>query len=70
MSLRPETGSRVVLATGSFEQECVVLPPERDRYRMVAVQTTRAYTTRDQFGWPVRHPKGEVLLYRPPGWPT
>lgn len=63
---RPEPGTRVVLPTGSFMQECIVLDPSEDDYGMVAIKTTRQYTTRDQFNFPVRHPKGEKS-YMP--WP-
>lgn len=69
MSARPEPGTRVVLPTGSFMQECIVLDPSEDRYRMVAVKTTRQYTTKDAFGYPVRHPKGERAYYHHPGYP-
>lgn len=38
----------------------VVLPAEEDRFHgLVAAKTTKAYTTRDQFDWPVHHKKGE-----------
>lgn len=52
-----------MLPTGSFEQECIVLGPEEDGWGMVAARTTRQYTTRDQFNWPVRHPKGEKVYF-------
>lgn len=44
-------------------QECIVLDPSEDAHGMVAAKTTRQYTTRDQFNWPVRHPKGERILF-------
>lgn len=63
---RYPAGTRVVLPTGSFMQECIVLDPSEDEFGMVAAKTTRQYTTRDQFDWPVRHKKGEkVLFYMP-----
>lgn len=66
---RPEPGTRVVLPTGSFMQECIVLDPSEDRFGMVAARTTRQYTTRDQFNWPVKHPKGEKVLFEMPSDP-
>jgi hypothetical protein len=62
---RPDPGTRVVLPTGSFEQECIVLAPEEDAFGLVAARTTRQYTTRDQFNWSVRHPKGEKVFFKP-----
>lgn len=69
MSVRPEPGTRVVLPTGSFEQECIVLDPSEDRYGMVAVKTTRRYSTRDAWGFRVYHKKGEKAYYKHPGYP-
>lgn len=31
---------------------------------MVAAHTSKRHTTKDQFGWPVYHPKGEHVLLR------
>lgn len=69
MTDRPAPGTRVVLPTGSFEQECIVLDPDQDDFGMVAARTTRQYTTRDMFDWPVRHPKGEKVLFKMPADP-
>ena len=63
---RPAPGTRVVLPTGSLMQECIVLGPEHDSHGLVAARTTRQYTTRDVYNWPVRHPKGEIILFK---WP-
>lgn len=43
----------------------IILEPSEDRWRgMVAAKTTKRYTTRDQFDWPVYHKKGERALLR------
>lgn len=59
---RPPVGSRWWMACGSRLQPVEVLGPEDDRFDMIACKTTRRYTTRDQFDWPVRHPVGERTL--------
>jgi hypothetical protein len=63
--VRPEPGTRVVLPTGNFDQECIVLDQSEDAFGMVAARTTRQYTTKDAFGFSVRHPKGERVLFQP-----
>lgn len=60
---RPEPGTRVVLPTGSFMQECIVLDPSEDAHGMVAAKTTRQSNWSRVVYWPVRHPKGERVLF-------
>lgn len=44
---------------------CFVVVDEESGYRgMVVAKTTKRYTTRDQFDWPVYHPKGERAFLR------
>ena len=64
---RPPAGTVVYLPTGARVQPWIVLDETEDSFGMVATKTTKRYTTKDDFGWPVYHKAGERGLYMPRG---